>query len=52
MSECYYDQRCFCWNGCDDALKEGIKRNNFVKEVRSKLAKKKMQNRYKKNFSS
>ena len=38
------DYRCekgSCWNGDEEALKEGIRRNNFVKQVRTHLMKKK-----------
>ena len=39
------DNKCDSWNGCDDALKEGIKKNEHVKRVRRELMKKKLKNR-------
>ena len=41
MSACYGSHRDDCWNGCDEALKEEIRRNAFVQEIRLKLMKKK-----------
>ena len=41
MSACYSSKKNECWNGCDEALKEDIKRNVFVKEIRQHLIKKK-----------
>ena len=40
-------EKCDTWNGCDDALKEGIKKNEYVKRVRRELMKKKLKNRLK-----
>lgn len=39
--------KCNSWNGCDDALKEEIKKNKHVKQVRKELIKKKLENRLK-----
>jgi len=41
MSACYGTNKNDCWNGCDEALKEEIRRNAFVQEIRHKLLKKK-----------
>lgn len=41
MSACNRVHKDECWNGCDEALKEEIKRNPFVQEIRFKLMKKK-----------
>ena len=41
LSSCDNSERCFCWNGDDDALEKCIRRNKFVKTVRSELMKKK-----------
>ncbi|MFX1275985.1 MAG: hypothetical protein ACFFBP_17365 [Promethearchaeota archaeon] len=41
MSACYPSKKYDCWNGCDEELKEEIRRNAFVKEIRAKLMKKK-----------
>lgn len=46
MTECRDLKKCFCWNGCEDLLKGNIERNEFYKEIRNKLARK----RYKKKF--
>ena len=37
----YYSDDYFCWNACEDKLRECIDRNKFVKDIRNKLAKKK-----------
>ena len=41
------EEKKFCWNGDEDALKECIERSKFVKTVRKKL----IQKRYNKLFS-
>ena len=38
-------EKCECWNGCDDALKECIKKNKHVERVRRELMKKKLNQR-------
>lgn len=32
---------CFCWNGCDEALKESIRRSKYAQKVRKALLEKK-----------
>jgi len=40
-------EKCDSWNGCDDALKEQIKKNKHVKRVRRELMKKRLKSRLK-----
>ena len=48
LSEVITHEKCTAWNGCDDALKEDIRKNDFVKRVRRELIiKKKLKNRLK-----
>jgi hypothetical protein len=35
-------EKCFSWNACEDKLQDCISRNQLVKEIRKKLAKKKI----------
>lgn len=48
MNECNIAEKSFCWNGCDDILKESIRRSKYVKKVRSDLLKKKDKKTFKK----
>ena len=41
MSDSRNFERSFCWNGNDDHLRKLIRRNEYVKRVRSKLMEKK-----------
>ncbi len=41
-------EKCNSWNGCDNALKEDIRKNEHVKRVRRELMKKKLKSRLKK----
>ncbi|MFX1237777.1 MAG: hypothetical protein ACFFAS_13740 [Promethearchaeota archaeon] len=47
MSECHDYEKCYCWNGCEDLLKEKIERNSFYKKIRQQLTRRKLKyNRY------
>ena len=39
--------KCNSWNGCDDVLRDDIKKNKHVKRVRKELMKKKLKSRLK-----
>lgn len=41
MRNLYNDEECLSWNCCDENLQLCIERSKFVKEIRSKLKKRK-----------
>lgn len=42
MTECRDLKKCSCWNGCENLLKDNIERNEFYKEIRKNLARKRL----------